>query len=200
MTVIDSTDRAIWISQNVLPHEPALRRWLAAQSADHIDVDDIVQESYAVVANLASVAHIHTPRAYLFEVARSIILQQLRRSRIVSIHSVADLAALDIAGDEPTPEDVAGARMELRELALAIAKLPPRCGEVFRLRKVDGLSQRETAAALGISENTVEKQIGKAIAIVSDLLGRGGKRPAKASIKKNNKKGRYAGPRDQLGD
>jgi RNA polymerase sigma-70 factor (ECF subfamily) len=37
--------------------------------------------------------------------------------------------------------------------------LPGRCREIFRLRKVDGLSQAEIAARLGISEHTVSAQL-----------------------------------------
>jgi RNA polymerase sigma-70 factor (ECF subfamily) len=40
-----------------------------------------------------------------------------------------------------------------------IDTLPPRCREVVRLRRIEGLSQRETAERLGLSENVVEKEI-----------------------------------------
>ncbi|WP_062186582.1 RNA polymerase sigma factor [Sphingopyxis sp. C-1] len=195
------TDRAIWISRHVLPHERALRGWLAKYSASAINIDDIVQESYAAIFDLATVDHIRRPQAYLFEIARSIILQQLRRARIVPIHSVADVALLDRPDDQPSPEDIVAGRQELRQLADAVAQLPPRCAEVFRLRKIDGLSQRDTASALGISENTVEKQIGKAIRVLSDILGRGGKQRLDASkARKGNRKDNEGTPRDQFGD
>ena len=41
-------------------------------------------------------------------------------------------------------------------LVEAIEQLPTRCREVMTLRKIDGLSQREVAARLGIAEHTVE--------------------------------------------
>jgi RNA polymerase sigma-70 factor (ECF subfamily) len=40
----------------------------------------------------------------------------------------------------------------------ALASLPARCREVFTLRRLHGLSQREIANRLGISEKTVEAQ------------------------------------------
>jgi len=36
--------------------------------------------------------------------------------------------------------------------------LPERCREVFTLRRIHGVSQKEIAARLGISEKTVENQ------------------------------------------
>jgi RNA polymerase sigma factor (sigma-70 family) len=44
-----------------------------------------------------------------------------------------------------------------------MAALPQRCRQVFTLRKLYGLSHREIAAQLAISERTVEAQIDKAM-------------------------------------
>jgi RNA polymerase sigma-70 factor (ECF subfamily) len=43
-------------------------------------------------------------------------------------------------------------------LIAAIQSLPERCRQVFTLRKIYGLSQKEIAQKLSISENTVEVQ------------------------------------------
>ncbi len=52
----------------------------------------------------------------------------------------------------------------------ALDRLPERCREVFMLRKVKGLAQREIAACLGISENTVEKHMVKALKYLGQAL------------------------------
>lgn len=173
--------RADWLARYILPHEPLLRAWLGRQSWPGIDTDDLVQESYAVLASLAQVDHIDNPRAYLFRTAHSLALQQVRRARIVSIQAVADLEGLEVAAEAPLQDRVLSDRQELQRLADAIAALPARCGEVFRLRKVDGLSQRAVAQALGLSESTVEKHMGKAVRQLMDSLGRGGNRVSGAS-------------------
>ncbi len=173
--------RAEWLARAVLPHEPVLRAWLARQGWPGIDTDDLVQESYAILAGLAAVDHIDNPRAYLFRTAHSLALQQIRRARIVSIQTVADLEALEVASDTPLQDGIVSDRQELQRLADAIAALPARCGEVFRRRKVDGLSQREVAQAMGLSESTVEKHMGKAVRLLMDRLGRGGNAGSDAS-------------------
>ena len=53
-----------------------------------------------------------------------------------------------------------------------LANLPPKCREAFALRKVEGLSQREVALRMGVSENTVEKHVGKGLRILLRLFGR----------------------------
>lgn len=173
MPVCDE-QRTRWLVDNVLPHEPALRAWLGARLrgrlGEHLEVDDVVQETWAVLAGLESVDGVRNPRAYLYTVARSVILQHLRRARIVSIEAVADIDQLPIAEDAHCPERRLAAHQELRRLAERIAALPAKCREAFTLRKVHGLSQREIARRMGISENTVEKHIGKGLRLLMRTL------------------------------
>ena len=175
--------RSRWLAYAVLPHEPALRRWLGSMPVSgEFDIDDIIQESYAVLVRRDAVDDIVDPRAYLFQVAKSLILQKLRRSRIVSITSVADIGDLDAAADRPSPEQEVIGRDELARVARAIAAMPKQTRRAFLLRRVDGLSQREIAAQLGVSENTVEKQIGAGIKYLMAQFGRGGKASVRASL------------------
>lgn len=144
-----SDDRARWLAKHVLPHEPWLRSWLERNNSLGYDVDDIVQEAYARIILLDDVGHIRNARNYLAQTSRSIVLQQIRRSRVVTIDAIGSMDDLDIADDHPAPDREAEAREELRLVAAAIATLPRRCREVFVLRKVDGRSIRETAGRLG---------------------------------------------------
>lgn len=167
-------ERAIWLARNALPHEPALRAWLSRRPLAGLEVDDIVQETYAILAALERVDHIQTPRTYMFEVAKSVVLRSLRRGRIVAFEALAEAEGLEPPSAEPSPETVAADRQELGRLAALIAGLPTKCREAFTLRKVHGLSQREVARRMGVSENTVEKHVGKGIGVLMNALGRGG--------------------------
>ncbi|MET3667639.1 RNA polymerase sigma factor [Caulobacter sp. 1776] len=174
-------ERAIWLARNALPHEPALRAWLARRPLAGLEVDDIVQETYAILAALERVDHIQTPRTYMFEVAKSLVLRALRRSRIVAFETLAEAESLEPPCEAPSPETVAADRQDLTRIAALIAGLPTKCREAFTLRKVLGLSQREVAQRMGVSENTVEKHVGKGIGRLMDALGRGGNERFQAS-------------------
>lgn len=50
-----------------------------------------------------------------------------------------------------------------RILQQAIESLPERCREIFRLSRMEGLQNKEIAARLGISVNTVEGQMSIAL-------------------------------------
>lgn len=182
-------ERAVWLAREVLPHEPALRAWLKRKRIMEADIDDIVQETYAILAARESVQEIRNAKTYAFQIANSVILMNLRRSRIVSIRQVADVDLLGAVSDEPSPERHVADRDELSYIAKAIALLPSRVRETFILRRIEDLSQREIARRLGISENTVEKHMGKAIHILMDLFGRGG---SASSQKSNGKIGHLA--------
>lgn len=176
-----NTERTRWFLRNILPHEPALRGWLARRPVPGIDPDDIIQESYSILAELPSVEDIRHPRAYLFQVARSVITRHVRRARIVSIHAMGDLSVLDQPDDAPSPEQCAIDRDELRRLAIAIAAMPGKTREAFVLRRVEGMPQREIAAQMRISENTVETHISRGIRFLIDWFGRGGKTGSQTS-------------------
>jgi len=174
-------ERTRWFLRNILPHEPALRGWLSRGALPGIDADDVIQEAYSILAELETVDGIRHPRAYLFQVARSVITRHVRRARIVPIHSVEDLERLDPLDEEASPEQRTIDRDELRHLARAIAAMPLKTREAFVLRRVKGLPQREVAARMRISENTVETHISRGVLFLIDWFGRGGNKRSQTS-------------------
>lgn len=57
-----------------------------------------------------------------------------------------------------------------RSLKDAIASLPPKCREIFLLHRQDGMTYSEIAVELGVSINTVQKQISIALDKLRDKL------------------------------
>lgn len=161
-----------WVAREVLVHEAALRAWLRRRmSLD--DVEDVVQESYCRIASLTDVSHIRSGRAYLFTTARMLVLERIRRARVVSIDTAIELETLASPDDHPSPEQIAAGRQELRLVKRLIDGLPERCREIFRMRKIDGLSQREVAAALNLSEHTVENDVVKGLRLILRAIAEG---------------------------
>lgn len=186
-----SDERAIWLGRQVLPHEPALRAWLGRRRLGGLDVDDIIQETYSRLMTAESVQHVHDARSYTFQVAGSVVIDHLRRMKVVSIASVPDLDILDVVSEEPSPERQVIDRDELHRLATLIARLPGRVREVFTLRRVYGLSQREVAEKLEIAESTVEKHMARGFLLMLEQFKDGGKQAAYPS---NHKSGNLRNP------
>jgi RNA polymerase sigma-70 factor (ECF subfamily) len=108
------------------------------------------------------------------QIAKNILVDRFRREAIVQIDAVASLEALDVADPGPSPERVALARAELKWVLGLVANLPERCRRVFSARKIDGLSQQETAHSLNLTENVVEKEMMRGLKLVAEMVARVG--------------------------
>ncbi len=155
-----------FVGTQILPHETDLRHWLLRLGVKAHELDDIVQDVYCRLLRLERFDHIEDPRAYFFRSARNVLLEQVRRSKVVSIMTVQNLDELGVADLGPSPESAASSRGELTRVLGLIEGLPDRCRQVFELRKVHGLSQAETAKALCISENIVEKETARGLSLI----------------------------------
>ena len=150
------SEQARWFAEQVLPHEADLRGWLQARFPVLTDVDDVVQESYQRLLRVQATGPIANARAFLFVSARNVAFNQLRRLRRERRDPWAEDAIATTPAEDPRPPDAVARSEELQLLVEAIEQLPTRCREVMTLRKIDGLSQKEVAARLGIAEHTVE--------------------------------------------
>ena len=165
-----------WVTANVLPLEAELRGILRKACTSSAEVDDVIQETYCKLLDMARVDHIEQPRAFLIRTARNIVTDRRRRDAVVHIEAVADLENVFSVSAAPSAEDVASARAELNWIVGLIAKLPERCRAVFSARRIDGLSQNETAESLKMSVGMVEQETVKGMELLSEMIARVGVR------------------------
>jgi RNA polymerase sigma-70 factor (ECF subfamily) len=168
------SEQTRWFSEEVQPHEPSLRAHLRYVFPSLPDLDDIVQESYSRLIRAREVGRITYVKAFLFTTARNAALDIFRRTRISPEETVPEPVRLAIPDDRPGVEETVSRQQELVFLADAIRELPERCRKVLTLRKLYGVSQREIAQQLGISEHTVEVQVAKGMRRVRLYLARRG--------------------------
>ncbi len=147
---------------NIIPFEAAVRRKLARRFRSSDDIDEVIQEAYSRLAALESVAHIDRPEAYFFSVARNLLIRRIKRAKIIDIEAVAELEAL-AETHVITPEQETAGRREYARVRKLISQLPARCQRIIEMRKIEGLSQREVALRLGVSESVVENDVGYGI-------------------------------------
>ena len=148
-----------WFAEEVQPHEADLRVYLRRAFPSLLDIDDLVQETYARVFRAKTEGKIAEARPYLFSTARNAACDLFRRSRIISVTGLADIDRLPVVEEGPGVAESIDHAHELAILHQAIGALPERCRQVLTLCKVYGLPHREVARRLGISEYTVNAQV-----------------------------------------
>lgn len=165
---------AEWVKRTVLPCEHLVRAWLARSLVSQADSDDLIQEAYCRLSRVTDFDSIERPDAFFFQTVRNLLLNQIRHARIVRIETAAELEELGVADEAPSPERIVGARRDLARVRKRIDELPERCRRIFEMRRIEGLSQREIAVRLGVSENVVEHDTAKAIKLVLKSLRNSG--------------------------
>lgn len=149
------------ILETYLAHEVALKRYLRRFTFSRETADDLAQEAFLRAFAAESRHPIETPKAFLFKVAKNLALNERARRASLTVAPLGDLESQEVIEDssQAPVDDVVDSRERIRLLACAIAALPPQCARVFILRKMQGLSQKEIAARLGISVRTVENHV-----------------------------------------
>ncbi|MDR3527449.1 MAG: sigma-70 family RNA polymerase sigma factor [Rhizomicrobium sp.] len=182
----DLRERGRWLARNVLPHEALIRAKLRTVSVYGLDIEDIVQEMYARILSAPSLDAIRYPRQYAIQTARAIIIDHVRHSRVISITSSGSLETLDAVMPEANTEERLEFQGEILAVADALAQLPEMCRETLILRRMEGLSQKEVAQRLKISEKTVEKHMANGVRLLIKIFGRGGKSRVRTSNTKED--------------
>lgn len=124
---------------------------------------DIIQETFIILAKTARSQLIEHPRAFLFRVATNLAFDYIKHHKVVQRHADASVEFKD-ALEAPSPERILTQQERLQQFKTIVEELPPRCRDAFILYKVHGLTYREIAVELGISQSGVEKHIMKGLA------------------------------------
>jgi RNA polymerase sigma factor (sigma-70 family) len=159
-----------WFQREILVHEAALVRFLSRKLANPADVQDLRHDIYIRILEAAEREPPANPKAFLFTVARHILIDRIRRERIVAIDLLEDLDSLNVLIEEQTPERREAGRQQLQKLSSLIQRLPDRCRDVVWMRRVEDLPQKVIARRLGIAEATVEKHLVRGIRLLADAL------------------------------
>ena len=157
-----------------LAHRAQLLRFLKARGAGDA-AEDLVQEVWLKVA-AAETGPVAQPLPYLYRIANNLMLDRVRAQarsarRDHEWHDIRD-AGEDAASLAPSGERVLLAREELARVEQEIASLGDRVATVFRRYRLEGETQRQIAADLGISLSAVEKDLQRAYRLLIEIRRR----------------------------
>jgi len=132
--------------------------------------DEIVSDVFINVwRRRKNIEEIKNLKLYLYVSAKNITFNYLKK---LHRENLTDLDSVEIEPEDPFADP--GAALITREmnlkLKIAINALPPRCKLIYTLIKEDGLTYKQTAQLLGISESTVDNQLSIALKKISSAI------------------------------
>jgi RNA polymerase sigma-70 factor (ECF subfamily) len=152
------TEADAWFIREILPLEASLMQYLHHNWRNPSEISDLRQEVYVRIYEV------------LFATARNLLINRVRHAQVVPIEAVSDLEALESASETPGPDRVVQARDELRLLQIALDKLPPRWRTAVMLQRIDGLSRKQIAERMGVTESTAAKYLADGICALAEKL------------------------------
>lgn len=150
-------------------HQRELQIYLTRLLRDADTAMDLTQETFLRVSEHASpdkaneVTHV---RSYLYRVAHNLAIDHVRAQKRNPVAGANNIALDVIPNNSPSPEQIVGGQSELEYVRRALDELPDKTREIFTLVRVEGLTYREAAEQLGISDSSVQKHVARAIAHV----------------------------------
>ncbi len=132
---------------------------------------DIVQETWVRAIPTLRAGTVENARAYLYRIARNLVTDAAREQRKWTPYVIYGELAPIVADDAPSAERETLARDRLTHVLRLVEELPPRCREVFALRKLDGLGQEQIATQLSITRGMVEKHLRHALIVLATQMG-----------------------------
>jgi RNA polymerase sigma-70 factor (ECF subfamily) len=147
------------------------------------DAEDATQQTFlALIENIADFREESSVATWVLRIATNNALKFLRKKRTVKMISMSEMASEDSYGDVPHPEFIAPwsqtadeivQQAEVQaELEKALLELDDKYRLVFVLRDIEGLSVRETAQALDLTESTVKVRLLRARLALREHLTR----------------------------
>jgi RNA polymerase sigma factor (sigma-70 family) len=146
---------------------PELVRLAGLLGAD--DPEDIAQEAFArLLRRYGSLRDAGAALGYVRATVCNLTRNRRRHLRTARLRAPAERPA-----DVESSEQAVLLREEQRAVIAALGALPARRREAIVLRYWLGLSEAETAAAMGVSAGTVKSQVSRGLASLGQVLREG---------------------------
>ncbi|ATO49888.1 RNA polymerase sigma factor [Brevibacillus laterosporus] len=151
-----------------------IEQWFLAYSNDiyrflvyytgRTDIDDLVQETFIRALKAIQHTEIANPKTWLFAIARSVAIDEKRKTKLISW--LPDIFLQHLVSPDKTPEESLELSENKRLLYDIINQLKRSYRDVLILRGIKGLSSKETAEVLGWSEAKVNLTLHRALKAV----------------------------------
>lgn len=161
MSIVELDNQAD-IQSLYVHHHSWLRTWLRRRLGNDSDAADLAQDTFVrLLSSQRTLKNPESPRGYLQVIANRLCIDLWRRKSI-------EQAWLEVLASRPesleiSPEEHAIVLETFYELDTMLQRLPQNVATAFILSQVDGLTYREIAERLSVSERSVKNWMAKAM-------------------------------------
>ena len=143
--------------------------FVAARVRSLETAEDLVQELYLKIAAMPPDAEVRAAVPLLYRMAANLVVdyvrsmgRAVRRDGQWRLDTRATVGGMDVVA-EPAADEALMEKEQAQAFARAVADLPPQMGRAFRLHKLEGRSQAETAELMGVSRKMIEAHVAAAV-------------------------------------
>jgi RNA polymerase sigma factor (sigma-70 family) len=152
------------LSRLFVEHSTALRSFFRRRLRAKADAADLAQEVYLRMLRLDDLTSIRNPVAYLYTVASNLakeysVLDRRQASRL----DIEELSTQQQPETLPASDDELDAPVRVARLGAVLQQLRPKPRAAVELRFTQGLSYREIAMHLGVSQQMAKKYVAQAL-------------------------------------
>ncbi len=161
--------KARFLAELTEKYGASLERFLTRKLDNPADAAEVTQETFIRIYRLEHPEELDNARAFLFQVASNLAVDQLRRRSLhirflrAETSEQADGETMEGGAYSESPEQIISGREKLDRILKAVDDLPEKCRQAFLLHRSSGLSYGEIAQEMGVSVSSVEKYILQAL-------------------------------------
>lgn len=153
-------------------HIHDLRRFLRSLVKSADEAEDLAHEAIIKVLRTMADAEIVRPRTLLFTAAYHLAIDHLRRRRFERALFDASEAADEHLCEYPSAQRTIEDRQRLSAAIEAMDDMKPLRRQVLLLNRLDGLSYPEIARETGLSVDSIEKHVSRAVTACRQFVAR----------------------------
>jgi RNA polymerase sigma-70 factor, ECF subfamily len=161
-----------FLEELVKRYLPLIFGFVKRYTGNEDNASDITQEVFVKVwKNIKSFDQIKSFKTWIFTIAKRTAIDELRKQKAIPFSVLQEEGFENsIADESPSILDQIFSQQQLKELVLALAKLPVNYNSVINLRADDDLSFREIAVKLEEPLNTIKSRYRRGLALLKELL------------------------------
>lgn len=156
-----------------LHYFPRIKGFISGILQNEEEAEDISQDIFVSMwQNKDRLTGIENLNAYLFRMAKNTVFRHIERSLLFRDYQQqqAEHSSFSSVNNETIEEEIYAKELEYL-ISVAVEKMPSQRKQIYKMSRMEGLSNDEIAERLVISKRTVENHLTLALADIRKLIG-----------------------------